>query len=113
MIQEDYLCVLKKIIIFMKEQKNPEEFYAELKKKLEETSAWPSEYLYKFIVPSSDKKIAEIEALFNNMGAVITTRESAKGKYTSVSVNVKMKTADNVIAKYKEVGEKVEGVISL
>ena len=54
-----------------------------------------------------------IEALFDNLGAVITTTESKNGKYTSVSINVKLKNPETVIAKYKEVAENVEGVISL
>ena len=53
------------------------------------------------------------EIIFDNMGAVINTKESSNGKYTSVSVSVKMKNPDHVIEKYKEVGEKIEGVISL
>ena len=97
----------------MSKKQNPEEFYEKLKTQLYETAAWPSEYLYKFIVKSDLKKIAEIEALFNNIGAVINTIESKNGKYTSVSINVNMEDPDAVIAKYKEVGEKVEGVISL
>ena len=55
----------------------------------------------------------EVEALFNNLGAVINTKESKKGKYTSVSINVQMKNPEAVIEKYKEVAAKVEGVISL
>lgn len=47
------------------------------------------------------------------MGAVIKTRKSKNGNYTSVSVNVRMKNPDAVIEKYKTVGEEVEGVISL
>lgn len=104
---------MKRIVVFMNENKKPEEFYANLKKQLEETSEWPSEYLYKFIVPSSNQKIAEIEEIFDNMGAVIETKASSKGKYTSLSINLKMKNPDAVIEKYKEVGKKVDGVISL
>ena len=92
---------------------NPEEFYQKLKEQLYETTSWPSEYLYKFIVPSDKKKIADIESLFDNLGAVINTIESKKGKYTSVSINVPMKNPEAVIEKYQEVAEKVEGVISL
>jgi putative lipoic acid-binding regulatory protein len=44
---------------------------------------------------------------------VIKTTPSKNGKYTSVSVNVRMKNPDAVIVKYKEVAENVEGVISL
>ena len=92
---------------------NAEEFYKKLKEQLLETATWPSEYLYKFIVKSDLVKIAEIEALFDNTGAVINTIESKNGKYTSVSINVIMKDPDAVISKYIEVTNNVEGVISL
>ena len=97
----------------MSEEKNPEEFYAKLRSQLYDTALWPSIYLYKFIVPTSGDKIRGVEDIFDNMGAVITTKKSRKGNYTSVSVNVKMKDPDAVIDKYKEVAEKIEGVISL
>ncbi|MEM9679314.1 MAG: DUF493 family protein [Bacteroidota bacterium] len=90
-----------------------EAFYKKLKEQLYDTALWPSEYLYKFIVETDLKKIAEVEALFNNLGAVINTNASKNGKYTSISVNVRMKNPESVIEKYKEVAENVEGVISL
>lgn len=92
---------------------NAEEFYKKLRAHLEETTNWPSEYLYKFIVISDSRKIAMVEAIFNNTGSVMNTTESKNGKYTSVSVSVIMKDPDAVISKYIEVAEKVEGVISL
>lgn len=92
---------------------NPEEFYEKLKGQLYETASWPAEYLYKFIIKSDIEKIAKLEAIFNNLGAVINKIESKNGKYTSVSVNLLMRNPDAVIEKYKEVAEKVEGVISL
>ncbi len=92
---------------------NSEEFYEKLKNQLYETTSWPAEYLYKFIVKSDAKKIAKLAAIFDNMGAVINSVESKNGKYTSVSVNVLMRDPNIVIEKYKEVAEKVEGVISL
>lgn len=90
-----------------------EAFYNKLRAQLYDTALWPSEYLYKFIVSTDSNKIERVESLFNNMGAVINTKESKNGKYTSISINVKMKNPDAVIEKYKEVTEKVEGVISL
>ncbi|UZO82694.1 DUF493 domain-containing protein [Aquimarina sp. ERC-38] len=90
-----------------------EAFYKKLRSQLEETSEWPSLYLYKFIVPSKDDKIAKVESIFDNLGAVITTKKSKNGKYTSVSIKVRMENPDKVISKYKEVADKVEGVISL
>lgn len=97
----------------MNSDNKKQEFYIKLKKQLIETSLWPSIYLYKFIVKSDKKKILQIEELFNNMGAVINTVESKKGSYTSVSINVKMKSPDAVIAKYREIEDNIEGVISL
>jgi putative lipoic acid-binding regulatory protein len=92
---------------------NSDEFYKKLKEQLYETSQWPSEYLYKFIVLTDLEKIKKVQVIFDNMGAVIETKASKKGKYTSVSINVLMKNPEAVINKYKEVTEKVEGVISL
>ncbi len=91
---------------------NPDEFYKKLKKQLADTSLWPTKYLFKFIVPSTRSKIQQIEDKFDNLGAVINTKESSKGTYTSVSIMVKMKNPNAVIEKYKEVG-RIEGVISL
>lgn len=97
----------------MEKEQNQEEFYEKLKSQLYETASWPSEYLYKFIITTDTDKIKKIESLFDNLGAVINTIPSKNGKYTSVSINVPMKNPEAVIAKYKEVAEKVEGVISL
>lgn len=76
------------------------------------TSVWPSEYLYKFIVPTDKKKIEEVENAFDNLGAVIQTTQSKTGKYTSLSVNVTMENPEQVIEKYIEVSD-IEGIISL
>ena len=92
--------------------KKTEEFYIRLKEELEKTSEWPSEYLYKFIVPTDTKKIEEVENTFDNMGAVIKTHKSKAGKYTSISVNVMMETPELVVEKYIEVAN-IEGIISL
>jgi putative lipoic acid-binding regulatory protein len=91
--------------------KKTEEFYIRLKEELSNTSAWPSEYLYKFIVPTEAKKIEEVENAFDNMGAVIKTTKSKTGKYTSVSINVNMNSPEDVVAKYIEVST-IEGIIS-
>ncbi|MEJ2112511.1 MAG: DUF493 domain-containing protein [Flavobacteriaceae bacterium] len=97
----------------MSKSENQKEFYEKLKSQLYETNTWPAEYLYKFIVKSDIQKIAEIEAIFNNMGAVINTIESKNRKYTSISINVLLRDPEVVVTKYKEVIENVEGVISL
>jgi len=89
-----------------------ESFYLRLKNELANSTVWPSKYLYKFIVPSDLDKINQIEKIFDNTGAVIETKQSSNGKYTSLSITIQLKDPDAVIEKYKAVG-KVEGVISL
>ena len=92
--------------------KKSEEFYARLKEELAGSANWPAEYLFKFIVPTAGNKVLEIEDAFNNLGAVIDTRESKTGKYTSVSINVRMAGAQAIIDKYIQLSE-IEGIISL
>ena len=92
--------------------KKTEEFYTRLREELNNTSEWPSEYLYKFIVPTDLKKIEEVENAFDNIGAVIHTKQSKNAKYTSVSINVMMKSPNHVVEKYIELSN-IEGIISL
>ncbi|WP_457615509.1 DUF493 family protein [Lutibacter sp.] len=89
-----------------------DQFYKKLKKKLKKDTVFPSKYLFKFIIPSDEAKIKQIENMFNHLGAVIQKKTSKTGKYVSISILVVMKKADDVILKYKE-AEKVEGIISL
>ncbi|NCT19075.1 MAG: hypothetical protein AUK33_01075 [Flavobacteriaceae bacterium CG2_30_34_30] len=96
----------------MSTDKKTKEFYISLKEKLSNDTLWPSDYLFKFIVPTHKDKVVHIENTFNNLGAVIHTRASSKGNYTSISVQVKMKNPDAVIEKYLEVSI-IEGIISL
>ncbi|CAL2101596.1 conserved protein of unknown function [Tenacibaculum sp. 190130A14a] len=89
-----------------------EEFYKKLKEKLDNTTKFPSNYLYKFIVPADGDQVEQVKGLFDKGGAVITTKKSKTGKYISVSINLKVKSSDEVISYYKE-AEVIEGIISL
>ena len=93
-------------------EKNAAEFYVRLKVELDNSNAWPAEYLYKFIMPSIGDNVERVEKAFDNMGAVIKTTKSKTGKFTSVSIDVTMNSADEVISKYKEVST-IEGIVSL
>jgi putative lipoic acid-binding regulatory protein len=92
--------------------KDTKEFYERLRTELNNSNTWPAEYLFKFIVPTNPKKIETVENAFNNMGAVIVTKHSKTGKYTSVSIDVQMTNAQKIIDKYLELSS-VEGIISL
>ena len=92
---------------------DPKEFYKKLRSQLYDTSSWPSEYLYKFIIKTNKEQVLKIENMFDNLGAVINTKTSKNEKYTSISITALMKDPDAVINKYKQVAENIEGVISL
>jgi putative lipoic acid-binding regulatory protein len=68
--------------------------------------------MFKFIIPTDKDKSKMIEEIFDNLGAVIDSKPSKNGKYTSLTVLVNMKDPEEIIKKYKQVS-KVEGVISL
>lgn len=88
------------------------EFYKKLKNSLLETTEFPTNYMFKFIIPTDEVKFKTIESIFDNLGAVIDSKPSKNGKYTSLSILVAMNDPDSIIEKYQEVS-KVEGVISL
>ena len=88
------------------------EFYKKLKQSLLETTEFPTKYMFKFIIPTDKDKFKTIESIFDNLGAVISSKPSKNGKYTSMSILVTMEDPDMIIAKYQEVSL-VEGVISL
>jgi putative lipoic acid-binding regulatory protein len=91
---------------------NTDEFYSKLKLQLEDTTDFPADYLYKFIVPTTEDQVVEAKKIFDNTSAEIKTKESKTGKYVSVSILLKLKTSEEVIAYYKKAA-KIKGIISL
>ena len=98
------------------EQENKEQqqeyFYKKLKEELNKVEKFPTNFTYKFIIPTEHKKIAEVQKIFDDASPQIQMKESKNGKYTSITVVVYVIDADQVIYYYKEVG-KIEGVIML
>ena len=93
-------------------EKESREFYERLKTELDMSNTWPAECLYKFIVPTESDNVTRVEEAFDCMGAVIKTTKSKTGKFTSISVDVTMKDAQEIIDKYIEVST-IKGIISL
>lgn len=98
--------------LYQKNYMDKAEKYQKLKVQLEEGFEWPTVYMFKFIVPADNEKLAKIEALFNSEQAQITTRESSKGNFISVTVKEMMIDPDRVINRYLE-AEEIGGVIAL
>jgi uncharacterized protein len=70
--------------------------------------AWPSFYMFKFIVPRD--KESEVFAIFNNED--VATKLSKNGKYISITSYRYMNSEDEVVDIYKEAA-KIQGVIAL
>ena len=88
------------------------EFYDRLQVELDNSNTWPAIYLFKFIVPTDEDKILRVESAFDCMGAVINTKKSKTGKFTSISIDVTMKDSQEIVDKYLEVST-IEGIVSL
>ncbi|MCX6312666.1 MAG: DUF493 family protein [Bacteroidetes bacterium] len=84
--------------------------FDELRKKLEKDS-WPAVYLFKFIVPSDNQKIAQVESFFED-DSEIKIQASSNGKYTSISIRQVMLSPEAIIEVYKK-AYVIEGIISL
>lgn len=89
-----------------------DEFYERLKTELNISNTWPAKYLFKFIVPTEQESIEKVVNAFNNIGAIIVTKRSKNDKYTSISIDVQMPNAQEIIDKYLELSL-VKGIISL
>jgi uncharacterized protein len=78
------------------------------REKLDQHYQWPALYIFKFIVPSG--KEPEVRNLFPLHTP--TEKLSANGKYTSVTFEMMMPSANTVIAVYEQ-ATKIEGLIAL
>jgi hypothetical protein len=88
--------------------KTGREWWDHFQELLEDQIDFPSEYLFKFIVPSSN--LDDLRSVFGRHPVVV--RASSRGNYTSVTVRMEMHSSDEVIAVYSAAAE-VDDVISL
>ena len=89
-----------------------EEKYKKLKIQLEEGFEWPTVYMFKFIIPADNEKLAKVQNLFNSKESTIEVRESSKGNYLSITAKEMMMSPDRIIDRYLE-AEAIGGVIAL
>jgi uncharacterized protein len=85
------------------------EWWANFRQLLDSQVEWPSEYLFKFIVPK--RQLDEMKNIFDKEEQLVV-RASSKGKYLSVTARVMVDSSDDVIAIYTAAGA-IEGIISL
>lgn len=88
---------------------NPGQDEQKFRELLDAEYSWPARYTFKFVVPSG--QIDEVKQLFDT-NAEIREKESSGGKYTSVTINVEMSNANQIIDIYTRASV-IEGIISL
>ncbi len=79
------------------------------RKKLLETTSFPTVYMFKLIVPSENRTIALVENIFE-ADTDIHTKESDKGKYTSITAKQVVVNVDEIIEVYKKASA-IKGVM--
>ena len=85
--------------------------FDKLREQLHLQDSWPTIYMFKFIVPADNRKIALVESKFSDE-AIITQNQSSNGKYISITVKEVMLNAESIIDKYKEMYG-IEGLMAL
>ena len=90
--------------IFFMDRERIESF----RQKLDQHYAWPSLYIFKFIVPKGNED--RVKMLFPHHD--VTEKHSKQGNYTSITVQMMMPSSDAVIQIYEQAAE-IEGLIAL
>jgi uncharacterized protein len=85
-----------------------QEWIKSFAEKLDQHYAWPSLYIFKFIVPKDKEQ--EVKRLFPLH--TTTEKHSRQGNYTSVTVQMMMPSSDAVVEIYKQAAT-IPGLIAL
>ena len=85
-----------------------QEWLKSFREKLDQHYAWPSLYMFKFIVPSG--KEDDVKKLFPKHTS--SEKQSKEGKYTSVTVQMMMPSSEAVVKVYEKASA-IEGLIAL
>ncbi|HEY9488547.1 MAG TPA: DUF493 family protein [Chryseosolibacter sp.] len=85
-----------------------QEWLKSFREKLDRHYAWPSLYIFKFIVPAGQEE--EVKKLFPRHLAL--QKHSKEGRYISVTVQMMMPSSEAVVSVYEQAAV-IEGLIAL
>ncbi|MCC6542446.1 MAG: DUF493 family protein [Flavobacteriales bacterium] len=88
-----------------------EEAKDKLRQTLDKIQAWPSVYMFKFILEPDQERLDRLVSLFPPESEVLR-RYSTGGRYISLTMKEVMMSAEEVVARYDKASE-VPGVITL
>ena len=84
------------------------EWLQSFRDKLDQHYAWPSLYVFKFIVPAGQEDA--VKKLFPNH--LPSEKHSKNGNYTSITVQMMMPSSEAVVSVYEKASV-IEGLIAL
>ena len=96
----------------MQNNTNSDEFYSRFHGQLLKSQAWPGIYMFKFVIKSEALHLETLKSYFNGKQAEFFQKLSSKKTFTSLTIKVKMKSADSVISIYKKASQ-LEGIMAL
>ena len=85
-----------------------QEWLKSFREKLDQHYAWPSLYVFKFIVPAGQEEA--LKKLFPKH--IPSEKRSKEGRYTSVTVQMMMPSSEAVVSVYQQAAV-IEGLIAL
>lgn len=85
--------------------------FESLRKKLEADNNFPMVYMFKFIVPADNRRVALVESLFSDE-AEVHQNQSSGGKYYSLTAKQVVMSVDEIISIYEKASE-IEGLMAL
>lgn len=85
-----------------------QEWLQSFRAKLDQHYAWPSLYMFKFIVPAGQEDA--VKKLFPKH--VASEKHSRRGRYTSVTVQMMMPSSEAVVSVYVQASA-IDGLIAL
>ena len=92
--------------------KSTESFYKRLKKQLEISNKWPSQYKFKFIIKSEKSDENKLVEIFKDLDPKIDVKKSSTNKFKSFTIVIESYSPDQIIEIYKLASE-INGIISL
>lgn len=81
------------------------------REKLNETTEWPSSYMFKFVVPNQDGKVDKVKDILSPYG-IITFKNTKNLKFVSITCISQMPDADQIIDITVQITS-IEGVMAL
>ena len=95
----------------MKLKNGNKEFFTNFKEALIKSQKWPGTYIFKFILKSKKINTDFFKKYFINHQYNMSTKESTKKNYRSITIKSKMNSPEEIIDIYKDISDNDEIIV--